>query len=180
MARFLCRFSLSQSRQGEVLIFHALPWFHPHPALPRRGGGSQAAYGKGLQPPCRAALPSPAEGEGIGWLNTPPIPTPVSSPSRRGSHVITLMKGGSIREGPLLRVPYPRSSEDAGECWMRDSRSLKLLEEPKIVFVEEPDVIDPVLQHRQALGAHPKGEARVLFRIVPDEAIQGGIDHPRP
>ncbi len=55
---------------------------------------------------------------------------------------------GEVHQGghaQLIYTPDPRGREGTLDV---DSRYLELLEESKIVFVEEPDVIDPVLQHR--------------------------------
>jgi hypothetical protein len=44
---------------------HPPPMFTPTPALPRRGGGSQTAYGKSLGHMCaKQYWPSPIDGKG--------------------------------------------------------------------------------------------------------------------
>src|SRR5436309_2420749 len=46
--------------------------------------------------------------------------------------------------------------------------SRELLEEAQVVLEEQPEIVDAVLQHRDALDAHPEGPARELLRIVAD------------
>src|SRR5262245_65334028 len=46
--------------------------------------------------------------------------------------------------------------------------SRELPEEPQVVVEEQAEVVDPVLQHRDALDAHPERPARVVLRIVAD------------
>ena len=45
-------------------------------------------------------------------------------------------------------------------------RDLELLQEPQIAFPEFADVVDCVLEHRDALRAHAKGETANHFRVV--------------
>ena len=47
-------------------------------------------------------------------------------------------------------------------------RKLKLLQETHIVFVEQPDVVDPVADHGDAFDAETEGPAGPDFRIVAD------------
>src|SRR6266566_1657994 len=53
----------------------------------------------------------------------------------------------------------------------------KLLEEPKVVLVEEPDVFDLIPQDRYAFDADAPGEARVCFGVIADRFEDGGMDH---
>ena len=53
----------------------------------------------------------------------------------------------------------------------------KLLQETKIVFVEQPDVIDAVLQHGDALDAHAEREAGVALGVVADGFEDRGVHH---
>jgi hypothetical protein len=95
--------------------------------------------------------------------------------------MIRLNPRGEVAQGSY-HSKQSRSPHGHGvrEREMYDRRGLELLEESQVVFVEETDVINAVLQHCQALGAHPKRETCVRLRIVTDEAVQGGVHHPRP
>ena len=53
----------------------------------------------------------------------------------------------------------------------------ELRQEAQIVVEEEAQVVDPVAQHGQALGAHAKGEALVLLWIDAGHAQDVGVDH---
>src|SRR5436190_2799748 len=58
--------------------------------------------------------------------------------------------------------------------------SRELLQEPDVVFEEEPEVGDRVLQHRDPLDPHTEREPLGLDRVVAavgDEAEDVGIDH---
>src|SRR5207245_5101576 len=45
---------------------------------------------------------------------------------------------------------------------------LKLFQEPQIILVEQPDVVDAIADHGNALDAEPEGPAGPDFRIVSD------------
>ena len=53
----------------------------------------------------------------------------------------------------------------------------ELLEEAQVVLVEQPDVVDAVLQHRDALDAHAEREAGDLLRVVADRFEHGRMHH---
>src|SRR5712664_1594118 len=46
-----------------------------------------------------------------------------------------------------------------------------------VVLEEDLDIVDAVLEHGQAIDAHAEGEAADFFRVVFDEAVDGGIYH---
>src|ERR1700693_1890582 len=54
----------------------------------------------------------------------------------------------------------------------------KLFQEPKVEFVEEPDVVDVVLQHRHALDAESPRVAVPRGRVDPAVAEHLRMDHP--
>src|SRR5262245_34409114 len=56
----------------------------------------------------------------------------------------------------------------------------KLFQKPQVVFVKEPNVLDPVPQDRHALDADPPRESRVALRIVAHCLEHGRMHHPRP
>src|SRR5216684_2152792 len=65
--------------------------------------------------------------------------------------------------------------------WVRYASCLrKLSQEPHIALIEQLNIVDPVLQHRDPLHAHAKGEAADLLCIVAvalDEFKDVRIDH---
>jgi hypothetical protein len=54
----------------------------------------------------------------------------------------------------------------------------ELLQEAQIVALEQPYIVDTVLQHCDTLGPHPKCEAGVYFWIVANRFQNVGMDHP--
>src|SRR5262245_32523427 len=52
---------------------------------------------------------------------------------------------------------------DVRSSWRRE-----LSEEPQVVFVEQADVVDAVLEHRDPLESHPECESRDLLGVVAD------------
>src|SRR6266850_1943055 len=56
----------------------------------------------------------------------------------------------------------------------------ELPEEAHVVLEKDLNIIDAVLQHREAIDAYAEGEAADFFRVVIHEAVDGGIDHARP
>src|SRR4029079_6990675 len=56
----------------------------------------------------------------------------------------------------------------------------ELLEEAKVVFVEQPDVFDLVAQDGDPLDPHAPGEPGVLLGVVPDGLEHRRVDHPAP
>src|SRR5882724_1783001 len=55
----------------------------------------------------------------------------------------------------------------------------ELPEEAHVVLEKNLNIVDAVLQHREAVDAHAEGKAADLFRVVIYEAVDGGIDHAR-
>src|SRR5262249_34973476 len=51
-------------------------------------------------------------------------------------------------------------------------------EEAQVVLEEEAQIVDAVLQHRDALDAHPERPARVVLRIVADVLQHLRVHHP--
>src|SRR6266550_8431838 len=57
--------------------------------------------------------------------------------------------------------------------------SSELAQEAQVVLEEEAQVVDPVPEHRDALRAHPEGEALVALRIEAAVAQHDRVDHAR-
>jgi len=55
--------------------------------------------------------------------------------------------------------------------------STELSQKPEIILKKQPDIVDTVFQHGDALHAHAEGEAGNFFRIVADEFENRRIDH---
>src|ERR1039458_3770158 len=53
----------------------------------------------------------------------------------------------------------------------------ELMQEAFVALPQELNVVDAVLHQCQPIRAAAEGEAGHLFRIVPDESIERGIDH---
>src|SRR5680860_735434 len=64
--------------------------------------------------------------------------------------------------------------------FMKESYQLspKLLQKTHIVLIKQPDIRDSVSLHRDAGGAHAKGEPGVALGVVADRFENCGIDHP--
>src|SRR5437870_11600046 len=99
------------------------------------------------------------------------------------------MQGGA--RGPegahqLMRDRGPqKSTRQMGRMCVEDPvidlvTSCKLLQEAEVVVVEDPDVVNPVLQHGDALDAETSGEARVALRVDSSVANGVGVEHPAP
>src|SRR5690349_3954271 len=59
------------------------------------------------------------------------------------------------------------------------ARSFELLEEAQVAVEEQPQVLDAIAQHGQALEAGAEGEADVLLRIEAEVAHHRRVDLPR-
>src|SRR3989442_4324808 len=57
--------------------------------------------------------------------------------------------------------------------------SRELRQESQIVFEEQPDVVDAMLEHRDALDAQTEREPGEALRVVAHLLEHGGVDHPR-
>src|SRR5881296_1574719 len=57
--------------------------------------------------------------------------------------------------------------------------SRELRQESQIVFEEQPDVVDAVLEHRDALDAKTEREPCEELRVVAHLLEHRGVDHPR-
>jgi hypothetical protein len=53
----------------------------------------------------------------------------------------------------------------------------ELAEETHVVLEKDLDIVDAVLQHGKAVDADAESEAADFFRVVVNEAVDGGIDH---
>src|ERR1700682_1641387 len=53
----------------------------------------------------------------------------------------------------------------------------ELTEEAHVVLEKDLNIVDAVLQHREAVDADAEGKATDFFRVVLHEAVDGGIDH---
>ena len=78
--------------------------------------------------------------------------------------------------GELLRVEL--DVDVVAEPGERDSHR-KLPQEAQVAVEEDPDVRDPVAEHRDPLDAHPEGEALVPLRVDPSVLEDDRVDHPR-
>src|SRR5687768_17313717 len=56
---------------------------------------------------------------------------------------------------------------------------LELSQEPQVVPVEEPEVVDAVAEHGDALRPHAEGEAAVLVGVYAAVHEHLRVDHPR-
>src|SRR5207245_5312874 len=55
----------------------------------------------------------------------------------------------------------------------------ELPEEAHVVLEKDLNIVDAVLQHREAIDAYAEGKAADFFPVVIHEAVDGGIDHAR-
>src|SRR5438105_9268408 len=55
--------------------------------------------------------------------------------------------------------------------------SWELPQEADVVLEKDLDIVDAVLKHGETVDADPEGKATDFFRVVVDEAVDGGIDH---
>src|SRR5690606_35287430 len=55
----------------------------------------------------------------------------------------------------------------------------ELLQEPNVVFVQKPDVGNPVALHGDSPRPHAEGESGIPLRVIPDRFENGRIHHPR-
>src|SRR5712664_868492 len=72
----------------------------------------------------------------------------------------------ALRVQVVSALSQPRASSDR-----------ELLQEPQIVFVEQPDVVDAVLQHGHALEPEAERETGNLLRVVADGLEDGRMHH---
>src|SRR6266850_358964 len=72
------------------------------------------------------------------------------------------------------RIWRARLKPGAYICFLRE-----LPEEAHVILEKDLNIIDAVLQHREAVDADAEGEAADFFRVVIDEAVDGRIDHTR-
>src|SRR5262245_56704227 len=105
----------------------------------------------------------------------------VSRPSRASP---TIVRSSPSRAGSTATSTNSRS-QDSGTFTGAPS-SLELLQEAQVVLVEQPDVVDAVADHRDAVDAQAEREPRHLLGVVDDAselAIDGLVDrrvhHPR-
>src|SRR6266850_2590623 len=73
-----------------------------------------------------------------------------------------------------FRISRARLKPDAYTCFLRE-----LPEEAHIVLEKDLNIVDAVLQHREAIDADAEGEAADFFRVIVHETVDGGIDHAR-
>ena len=83
--------------------------------------------------------------------------------------LIAGVEGRSSR--PSRRHPRPRPSP---------VRPSELGQEPRVVLVEQADVVDPVPTHAEPLDAQAEGEAGHLLGVVAHGAEDVRVDHARP
>src|SRR6476619_3771342 len=62
----------------------------------------------------------------------------------------------------------------------RRSSQRKLLQKAQIVFVEETDIVDAVLQQRDALDADSERKSRIALRVVADCFEDRRVHHAAP
>src|SRR5207247_3976249 len=78
------------------------------------------------------------------------------------------------------RPPRPSAPDCSTPSAMRTEPSCELLQEANVVLEEDAEVRDAVLQHRDALDAHPEGEplhAIGVVAVLLDEPEHVGVDH---
>ena len=63
----------------------------------------------------------------------------------------------------IAKLGIKINKKDVHSILHHELRGNKLLQKPHIVFRKKADVIDVVLQHRDAFDAHAEGKARILF-----------------
>src|SRR5215813_11399475 len=56
----------------------------------------------------------------------------------------------------------------------------ELLQEPDIIFVQQPDVIEPVPQRAQPIQPQSEGESAEFFGVNADGPQHVRVDHSRP
>src|SRR5262249_49243100 len=80
------------------------------------------------------------------------------------------------RRGPRARSRSrpSRATRTAGPS----SAAHELVEEAEVVLEEQAQVVDPVPEHRDALGTHPEREALVPLRVQAPVAERDRVDHP--
>src|SRR2546428_1247701 len=116
----------------------------------------------------------------LGALARSELASPPDTPRRRalrGRGPSTLRRARS----PLAAPPAPSrraaSADTACRCSGGARRTSKLLQEAKIVLVEEADVRRARAEHRQALDAAAPREPLVTRRGVADATQDVGVDH---
>src|SRR5262245_5051147 len=86
-----------------------------------------------------------------------------------------------MASGGSSRATYSRS-----QAWLnltlapsgRTPSCGKLRQEPVVVLVKQPDVVDAVLEHGDALDAEPEREPGVALGVVADVLEDRRVDHP--
>src|SRR5437773_6502266 len=82
-------------------------------------------------------------------------------------------RGGAPAGGRGVRRRVKRVSDLPA----RSAEASELLQVPKVVLIEEPDVGRASTEHREALDAAPEGEALVFRGVVADASEDVGVDH---
>src|SRR5262249_32726345 len=84
-----------------------------------------------------------------------------------------------LRQAEIVDLEIDKLTQPMGRefhCWVRPNLS-KLFQEPYISVEEQLNVIHAVLQNRDAVRSHAKGEAAHLLGVVVHKTIHTGIDH---
>src|SRR3972149_4500136 len=77
----------------------------------------------------------------------------------------------SQETGTFIPIPPPRAAVGVPS---------ELLQETQVVHPKTPDVVDPVLQHGDALRPHAEGEPAVLLWVVAAVLQHHRMHHPAP
>src|SRR5215475_3748753 len=108
--------------------------------------------------------------------------SPTTTPLRSGATGVTdatSMPALTRRSAACAAVSL-RSTNSRTQPYGIFIASRELPEEAQVVLEEEPQVVDAVLQHRDAFDAHAERPARVFLRIVADVLQHLRMHHPAP
>src|SRR5499426_149540 len=97
--------------------------------------------------------------------------SPTTTPLRSGASGVTdaTSMPALTRRSAACSAVSLRSTSSRTQPYGIFIASRELSEEAQVVLEEEAQVVDAVLQHRDALDAHPERPARVVLGIVADE-----------
>src|SRR4051794_6066403 len=88
--------------------------------------------------------------------------------------------GCDFIRGRRVGPPRPGTSHCNLEAWPGHVPSSELVEEPRVVLVEQADVVDPVSTHAEPFDAQPEREPGDLVGVVADGPEDVGVDHAGP
>ena len=103
-------------------------------------------------------------------MTASPSAEPLDAFDREAAH-----RHRRARSPPACRARRRTRAARRARTFIRRMR--ELLEEAQVVLVEQADVVDAVLQHRDALDAHAEREAGDLLRVVADRFEDRRMHH---